>query len=95
MEIYGAEGRGFPFPLNGRILNSAGRPVEGAVVVFESRFTLQEVSDADGRFGFCNVDDVKGTLTVKHHVYRVRKVGVNPNDAKYRDGKLAIKLRQH
>jgi hypothetical protein len=93
MEIYGAEGRESPFPLNGRIVNSAGRPVEGAIVVFQSWYTFREVSDADGRFGFCEVGDAKAVMTVKSGAYRTRRIRVNPKETKYRDGKLEIRLR--
>jgi hypothetical protein len=62
-------------PLFGRILDRAGRPIEGATITTGPGVQTTE-SGPDGRFGFCEAIAGKGTLTVKRDGYRTQTVRI-------------------
>jgi hypothetical protein len=62
-------------PVFGRILDSTGRPLEGATIT-TGPGVQSTVSAPDGRFGFCGAIMGKGRLTVKRDGYRTQTIGI-------------------
>ena len=64
-----------PRPLFGRILDRAGRPIEGATITTGPGVQTAQ-SGLDGQFGFCEGIAGRGTLTVKRDGYRTQTVRI-------------------
>ena len=63
-------------PLSGVVLDEAGHPIQGATIIERERLhgDMSTASDADGRFGFCDVRLGKVTLLVKRAGYINRSI---------------------
>jgi hypothetical protein len=68
-----------PRPLSGRILDSAGHPVEGAIITTGPGIQSAK-SGQDGRFGFCEAIAGKGKLVIEHEGYRTRTIRLNSDN---------------
>jgi hypothetical protein len=81
-------------PLNGRIVDDAGRRVEGATVTASVSGGLwgDSVTGVDGRFGYCALPPGKLSLVVKHPDYRTKTVKFSLGIFNYSSGQLEIKL---
>lgn len=78
-------------PLNGRIVDAGGHPVDGATVT-NSVNNDESVTGSDGRFGFCALPPEKIGLAVRHPAYRARTVKLKLGIFNYSYGQLEIKL---
>ena len=85
-------------PLNGRILDGAGRPIEGAIVTDTRKDPLvgggaSSVSGPDGRFGICEVVPGRIPLEVKRQGYRTRTIRLTLDDSKITPTEIKLRKR--